>query len=224
MRYCECMSPYTEFEGKTLAFPPPAAPAYLTLGRLLTRIGNSPAGRPVMNRQTVELIALSGAIDVLIAASQGFEASPRDAVVADDKGRLLVHADAVGVLRELPWVDPGEISEPVFNVRVMPGREDDEGSGRPFLGWHARMTDEEAWLAVTRWWQRPKEDMTGRPFIATVAGLCVFVGRIRGITNRYGLAEFDVDTDEPELTDKWLFRRVQTPPGGNTAILRPLSS
>jgi hypothetical protein len=145
-----------------------------------------------------------------------------DAVVADERGRLLVDARAVDVLRELPWVDSADIIEPVFNVRVLPGRVDDGDNGRPFLGWHARMTDEEAWSAVTRWWQKPREDMSGRPFIATVAGLCVFVGRIREVTSRYGLAEFDVDSDDAELVDTWLFRRVRTPPGGNTAILRPM--
>lgn len=218
------MTTYTELEGMPLAFPPAAAPAYVTLGRLISLIGNSPTtGKPLVNRQTAELIALSGAIDLLIAASQGTDEVSWEAVVSDEKGKLLVDVGAADVLRALPWVEPEEIAEPVFNVRVLPGRVDDRDNGRPFLGWHARMSDEDAWYAVTRWWQKPREDMTGRPFIATVAGLCVFVGRIRGITDRYGLAEFDVDTDESDLVDKWLFRRVHTPPGGNTAILRPSS-
>lgn len=215
------MSTYSELDGKRLAFPPAAAPAYLTLGRFLTRLGNGIDGKPLMSRQTLELIALSGAIDVLIARSTG-EDPTWDAVVADDKGKLMVNAGAIEVLRNLAWVDPDAVTAPVFNVRVMPGREDDSAVEiRSFMGWHARMTDDQAYLAVTRWWQKPREDMTGRPFIATIAGLCVFVGRISDVGMRLGLAEFEVDTRDKELRDAWLFRRVQTPPGGNTAILRP---
>ncbi|PCC45861.1 hypothetical protein [Brevibacterium aurantiacum] len=215
----------TDGQDRRLAFPPPPAPAYLTLGRLVTRIGDGPDGKPLMNRQTAELIALSGAVDVLIARSRGLAIPAWDAVVADDKGKLLVHAEGVEPLRTLDWVDLAAEPEPVFNVRVRPGHFDDGGDPeRSYMGWHARMTDEEARLAVTRWWNRPREDMRERPFVATIAGLCVYVGRIRDINNKYGLAEFTVDTIETELRDRWLFHRVRTPPGGNTAILRPAGS
>lgn len=209
-------------QDKRLAFPPRPAPAYLTLGRLITRIGNGLDGKPLMNRQTAEQVALSGAIDVLIASRRGLDTPTWDAVVADDKGKFLVHADAVEPLRGLSWVDLATVPEPVFNVRLRPGHYDDGGDPeRSYMGWHARMTDEEARLAVTRWWHRPHEDMIGRPFVATIAGLCVYVGRIRAIDNKYGLAEFTVNTTEIDLRDRWLFHRVRTPPGGNTAILRP---
>lgn len=218
------MSKYLE-EG--YAFPPVQVPSYLSLTQFINKCNSQLNEDAQLSRKAAEGIALSGIFNVLTQNQQTY-------VALDTQDRLQIAPDAVDILTSIEKVDLDEYHRQfgdadILNVRVRPARTVDDDD-RAYMGWHSQLTAEEAALGVTRWWARPqREDLEGTPFIATINGLVVYAGVIRGIEKSFaGLVAFDVCTDTADPTygahtqqirESLLYKRVDSPRGGNIAYV-----
>lgn len=216
------------YEDEGYAFPPQQITSYLSLSQFIMLCNQGLEEHEKLNRKAAEGIALSGILDKL----SGIDGS----VTLDLKGRLQIAPEAVAPLQQVEKVNLEKYhqihgDQDILNVRVRPARTVDSDDGeRKYMGWHAKLTEEEARLGVTRWWSKPyRDDITNMPFLATINGFVVYSGIIRGIEKTMlGLVAFDVCTDESDaelgeqvrhIRESFLYKRVDSPRGGNIAYL-----
>lgn len=217
------------YEDENYAFPPRRTPSYLSLTQFIAQCNQSLEDHEKLNRKAAEGIALSGVLDKLSGVDES--------VTLDLKGRLQIAPEAVKPLQQIEKVNLEKYhqqygNQDILNVRVRPARVVDpaDDGERSYMGWHAKLTDKEARLGVTRWWSKPyRDDIKNMPFLATINGFVVYAGVIRDIEKSLlGLVAFDVCTDEtdPQLgnqvrhvKESFYFKRVDSPRGGNIAYL-----
>lgn len=184
-----------------LAFPPTHLPAALGAVKVAQTLGTS--------RRAAEELMLSGLADTLINTDE-------PTTWLNHLDRLVMNEDALHCLADIPWVNDGHGA--AVNVRVRAARCVSD-SDREFMGWHSRLNDTDADLAVSRWWPVPRQDPTGHAFVVTIAGFIVRCGRIDGVDTDRNQAAYDVDWEDPDVAAIWSGRRVSTPPGGTVVKL-----
>ncbi len=134
-------------------------------------------------------------------------------------GRPVMSREALDALKEVPFAAVDAEADPVVNVRVREARRVDD-SDRTYMGWHPRLSEEEADLATSRWWPVPRHDVLGHTFLVTVAGFVARCGRIQETRTDRGRIAYTVDWQDPQVTGQYLRRRITTPQGGSTVYLR----
>lgn len=125
---------------------------------------------------------------------------------------------ALAKLASRSWVDLSEPHRPAVNVRVRAARRVDD-EDREVMGWHTSLSTAQLDIAVARWWQKPRRDVSGFTFVATLAGFVVATGRITGVETKYGSVAYEVDWNDPEASTFWGQKRFKTPPGGNAIYI-----
>lgn len=155
-----------------------------------------------LTRPAAENIILSGLADSLTGQSCTF---------VNHLDRPVLTAAGLDALAAVPWIDSDH--GPAINPRVRPARRVDD-TDRNYMGWHPRLTEQEANLATSRWWPIPRVTVDGLPLVVTVAGFVVRCGRIQSVQTDRGLAAYDVDWTDDAVKHTWARRRIHTPRGG----------
>lgn len=146
--------------------------------------------------------------------------SPKPSAHINHLGRPVLRREALEALKEVPFAayDPDAVS--IVNVRVREARRVDD-SDRTYKGWHPRLTEGEADLATSRWWPIPRHDVLGHSFLVSISGFVTRCGKIEDTDVDRGRIAYTVDWDIPDITQTFLHKRIETPPGGTAVYLRP---
>lgn len=187
---------------KKWSFPPESQGDVVAIAAAAAELG--------IARQRMELLARSELARELLGLDG-------NTAFLDSKGRTVINRQGLDALLAVPQIDI-EGLPPTVNVRVQPAREVDDDD-RKRMGWHSRLTPKERDLAVTRWWPKPKHDVRGWAFIATIGGFVVHHGRITDVTVEREQVRYTVDTTDDEIAKIYGRKRIQPIGGGNAIYL-----
>ena len=133
------------------------------------------------------------------------------------EGSVLVQVDHLDTLATRPFLECPHPAALV--VRVAPARPDEEDPERDYLGWHHDLTQQQRWDGTRGWWSvKNPDDVT-----TLLVVVCTFIVEVLTVTGHdTGLGDkrrFHV-RPAPKAGRPFAGRRVRTPPGGSTYLLR----
>jgi hypothetical protein len=143
-------------------------------------------------------------------------------IAAEAAGRAFAHGRAI-----FTWVEaiaalearrrPADTSIPALNVKVRAARwSDDEDR---YIGWHARLTEDQLELAIGRWWAvRDADAVKGAALVATIGGWVVAVSKIVGVETNRGQRSFRLAA--PTELQRRAYENRRLPPQAGSLVQR----
>jgi hypothetical protein len=134
-------------------------------------------------------------------------------ISAEAAGPAYVHGRvifaSIDAIAELQARKPADLSVPALNVKVRAARwSADEGR---YIGWHARLDDDEVEAAVGRWWAvRDAEalSLARCALVATIGGWVVAVRQIVDVATERGQRSFKLSGPTAEQRTAYENRRL----------------
>jgi hypothetical protein len=159
--------------------------------------------------------AIVSALD-LARALKINRATATELIVAEAAGPAFVHGQAgftyATAISDLQGRGPADVSVPALNVKVRAAHWSE--AEHRFVGWHARLSDDEVEAAIGRWWPvRNAEVLKGSALVATIGGWVVAVRMILAVETDRGQRSFRLDKPTKMQRNAYYHRRLAPQPG-----------